>query len=182
MGTSDTTESLSMRELAMHVRREREAFGLTQSEVAARRGVSQQLYAGIELGSRGLQVHAVGTYGDSVVIGAIRYLLTQLSEIRYEIVRAADERMCVESMTTLASLMRTSSQVCAVISEAIEDGEVDDAELDKADRVLAELEEKVHRTRRDIAVKKEMRRRAGAELSKLAKCASAAPIPAKIAR
>ncbi len=155
--TGIADKSVSMRELALHLRRERENSGLTQTQVAAIGGVTQCVYAGIELGNKPLTVHRAGEYGDSVILGAVRYLLSQLKSARYELVQAGDERVCAESYSSLAALVEKSSQVCQVMAAALADGVVSDDELDQLEDKAAEAEETFRRLRRDIAIKRGMR-------------------------
>jgi DNA-binding XRE family transcriptional regulator len=166
---SITDKTDALRELATHVRRERENANLTQLEVATKAGVSQPLYAGVELGMRPMPVHRAPDFGDSVVLGSIRYLLSKLVHARYELVNASEERLCASSMATLAVLVRKSSAVCAVMAAALEDGRLTDQELDDADNELAELEETVRRVRRDVAVRRELSKRQQRELAGLVK-------------
>lgn len=153
-----TGKTTALADLASLIRRERETFGHTQDSVAALAGVSRQLYAGIESGLRPLTVHRAADFGDAVVLGAVRFLLTQLKEVRLELVSASDDRACAESYATLASLVSKSSQVCQVMAEALADGVVSDDELDALEDKAAEAEETFRRLRRDIAIKREVRK------------------------
>lgn len=155
-----TGKTLALADLASLIRHEREANGHTQDSIAALAGVSRQLYAGIESGMRPLPVHRAPEYGDCVVLASIRFLLTQLKSVRLEIVQASDDRMCAESYATLAALVGKSSQVCQVMAEALADGVVSDGELDALEDKAAEAEETFRRLRRDIAVKRELRKQA----------------------
>ncbi len=154
-----TEQERALETLGEHLRYERELRGYSQLSVATEAHVSQPLYAGIELGNRPLPIHRASEFGDSVVIGAIKFLITQLKGTRLELVTAGDERKCVESVATLSELIRKSSQVCAVISSALEDGRGSDSELDGMDDSLSQLEECVRQVRRDVAVRRELKRR-----------------------
>lgn len=176
-----TAKTTALDDLASLIRHEREAFGHTQDSIAALAGVSRQLYAGIEAGSRPLAIHRASDFGDAVVLGVIKYLLTQLRETRYELASASCERMCAASMATLVSLVQKSSQVCAVMAAALADGEVSDSELDGMEDGLANLEETVRRVRRDVAVRRELGKREKKELASLAKARTGSGFHSKAA-
>lgn len=159
MPPSETDRNVALRCLASSIRSQREAHGLTQEQVATQAGVSRPLYVGIELGNRPLPIHRAADFGDSVVIGAVKYLLAQLKDTRLQLVNASESRLCAQSMSTLAELIRKSGEVCAVMAAALADGAVDDRELDQMEDSLSRLDEVVHKTRCDIAVLKEVRKR-----------------------
>lgn len=177
-----TEKTAALADLASLIRHERETNGHTQDSVAAFAGVSRQLYAGIESGLRPLTVHRAPEYGDCVVIGAIKFLISQLKTTRLELVTAGTERKCVESVATLSELIRKSGQVCSVISGALEDGQISDTELDGMDDSLAQLEETARQVRRDIAVRKELRRRERQVAPGLVSTRTGSGIQAKVAR
>jgi len=176
-----TAQEQALETLGEYIRNERDACGISQLAVASYAGVSQPLYSGIESGHRPLTAHRVGQFGDCVTLGVIKYLLTQLRETRYELVRASDERMCAASMATLASLVAKSSQVCAVMAAALEDGDVSDSELDGMENGLANLEETVRKVRRDVAVRRELSKRNRREIASLVKTKTGSGVQAKAA-
>lgn len=155
-----TKQEQALETLGGFLRHERDACGYSQLSVATHAGVSQPLYAGIEGGNRPLPIHRAADFGDTVVVGAIKFLLTQLNSVRLELVQASDERVCAESYATLASLVSKSSHVCQVMAAALEDGVVTDDELDALEDKAAEAEETFRRLRRDIAVKRAVRQQA----------------------
>jgi transcriptional regulator with XRE-family HTH domain len=177
-----TAQEQALETLGTFLRREREAFGLSQLAVAAHAGVSQPLYSGLETGHRALMTHRVSEFGDSAVLGAIKYLLTQLKEARYELVRGGDARMCAASISTLNALVQRSALVCMTLTSALEDGELDSNELEEIDSKLEQLEESVRQTRRDVAVRQALLKRERQAITGLAKCQTGSVAQAKVAR